>query len=323
MILAALVVAVLTPEAAAHPGVVHKSIARALPTLVAGASGHVEKKGCFACHNQAYPMAAFAAAKARGYELPGSLFAEQTKHVRAFLESNEDHFRSGVGTGGQVTTAGWALFTLELGGQKADQVTEAVIEYFLQKDVANGRWGVSSNRPPTQASNFTSNYLAVRGIQKWATAEQRDRAAKRLDAVRAWVLKTPAKDTEDRVYRLLTLKALNADAESIREAADELARDQRADGGWGQLPKMDSDPYATGTALFALLESGEAKAQSADYRRGVAFLVQSQRDDGTWLVKTRSKVIQPYYESGFPHGNDQFISVSATAWAVIALLPAS
>jgi DNA-binding response OmpR family regulator len=31
---------------------------------------------------------------------------------------------------------------------------------------------------------------------------------------------------------------------------------------------------------------------------------------------------QPYFESGFPHGPDQFISASATAWAVMALVGA-
>jgi len=29
--------------------------------------------------------------------------------------------------------------------------------------------------------------------------------------------------------------------------------------------------------------------------------------------------IQPYFESGFPHGRDQFISAAATNWAATAL----
>jgi hypothetical protein len=28
---------------------------------------------------------------------------------------------------------------------------------------------------------------------------------------------------------------------------------------------------------------------------------------------------QPYFESGFPHGHDQWISAAATAWATMAL----
>jgi hypothetical protein len=54
----------------------------------------------------------------------------------------------------------------------------------------------------------------------------------------------------------------------------------------------------------------------------VAFLLKTQRADGTWAIKTRSKPFQPYYESGFPHGKDQFISIAATGWATAALAAA-
>jgi hypothetical protein len=39
-------------------------------------------------------------------------------------------------------------------------------------------------------------------------------------------------------------------------------------------------------------------------------------------VKTRSIWFQPYFESGFPYGQDQFISAAGTAWAAMALTPA-
>ena len=82
---------------------------------------------------------------------------------------------------------------------------------------------------------------------------------------------------------------------------------------------MGSDAYATGSALVALCLAGGLATDEPAYRRGVAFLLREQRADGSWLVKSRSKPFQPYYESGFPHGNDQFISMAATSWAVTAL----
>jgi hypothetical protein len=39
----------------------------------------------------------------------------------------------------------------------------------------------------------------------------------------------------------------------------------------------------------------------------------------TYCVKRRALPIQPYFESGFPHGHDQFISAAATNWATTAL----
>jgi hypothetical protein len=98
---------------------------------------------------------------------------------------------------------------------------------------------------------------------------------------------------------------------------------QRQDGGWGQIPALTSDAYATGQALVALRESGLLKPDDAQYLRGVRYLVDSQMEDGSWLVRTRSPSFQPYFDSQFPHGYDQFISAAASNWAVMALLPAA
>jgi hypothetical protein len=61
---------------------------------------------------------------------------------------------------------------------------------------------------------------------------------------------------------------------------------------------------------------------SAAYRRGVDYLMRTQEGDGSWHVRTRAFSFQPYFESGFPHGHDQLISMAATAWSAIALMPA-
>jgi hypothetical protein len=58
------------------------------------------------------------------------------------------------------------------------------------------------------------------------------------------------------------------------------------------------------------------------YQRGVDYLLRSQAADGSWHVKSRSIWLQPYFESGFPHGQDQFISAAGTAWASMALAAA-
>jgi hypothetical protein len=49
-----------------------------------------------------------------------------------------------------------------------------------------------------------------------------------------------------------------------------------------------------------------------------AFLLKTQLADGSWFVKSRSETFQPYFESGFPHGNDHWISAAGTSWAVTA-----
>jgi hypothetical protein len=36
-------------------------------------------------------------------------------------------------------------------------------------------------------------------------------------------------------------------------------------------------------------------------------------------VKSRAIPLQPHFESGFPHGRDQFISAAGSNWATMAL----
>ncbi len=80
-----------------------------------------------------------------------------------------------------------------------------------------------------------------------------------------------------------------------------------------------SDACSTGSALVALHLAGGVAPIHSTYRRGVQFLIRHQHDDGSWLVKSRSHPFQTYFESGFPHGADQFISAAASGWAVAAL----
>ncbi|HEX3147837.1 MAG TPA: prenyltransferase/squalene oxidase repeat-containing protein [Gemmataceae bacterium] len=292
---------------------------RALPPLLKAADGHIHKQTCFACHNQALPMLAFHAAREHGFIVKDEDLKEQTDFVADFLKRNKEKFRKGEGTGGQVDTAGYALLTLELGGYKPDDVTAAVTEYLLKYQADKDHWRVSGNRPPSEASDLTTNYLALRGLHFFGTKEQQEAITKRTEAVRGWLAKTTAKDTEDRVFRLLALKEAGAKDDAIRAAAQALAKTQKADGSWSQLDGNPGDSYATGSALVALHQAGGLATTDLTYQRGVWFLLRTQAADGSWEVKSRSKPFQPYYEGGFPYGKDQFISSAASGWAAAAL----
>ena len=301
------------------PTPVQAAVKSAVPQLIAGASGHAEQKTCFACHNQAYPLLALTSARDSGFTVPDKFFKTQAKHIAGFLAENKSRFREGKGTGGQAATAAYALLALELAGYEPDDTTAAVAEYLLGFEPTRDHWRMTSNRPPTESSNFTTTYVAMRGLRTYGAAEDKEKIAKRIEAARSWLIKTTPKETEDRVFRLLGLKEAKADEKTVAAAAWELLKTQRSDGGWSQLDDGTSDAYATGSALFALHQAGGLKTDSPAYRAGVAYLLKTQLTDGTWKVKSRSKPFQPYYESGFPHEKDQFISISATGWATAAL----
>jgi hypothetical protein len=75
--------------------------------------------------------------------------------------------------------------------------------------------------------------------------------------------------------------------------------------------------------LVALLQAGALEPTDPAYRRGVDYLLRSQLADGTWYVKSRALPFQPYFESGFPHGPDQWVSAAASNWAAMALTAAA
>jgi hypothetical protein len=283
---------------AAPPPSLQASIGRALPLLRAGAKGHIAKRTCFACHNQAIPILALTTARERGFTVRDSELREQLAHIAAFLEQNRDNYRKGKGQGGQADTAGYALATLEWGGWKADATTEAVVEFLLRYKSDLDHWTSTSNRPPSEASPFTTSYVSLRGLRTWGTAGQKERIAKRIDTVRGWLLKAKPRDTEDRVFRLHALREAGVKGEALSSASEDLIRTQRSDGGWGQIDRLDSDAYATGSVLVALHQAGGVATRDRVYQRGVAFLLKTQQPDGSWLVRSRSRPFQTYYESG-------------------------
>jgi hypothetical protein len=302
------------------------AVARALPPLTRGAVGHRENKTCFACHSQGLPIMAMTTARQRGVTIDSQELKGQLRSIVEFLGENRARYLEGKGQGGQADTAGYALVALEHGGWKADETTAAVTRYLLLRNADLDHWRGNPPRPPSEGSDFTTSYVALRGLAAFRTADQQAQFAKRREQVRQWLLRTPAKDHEDRVFRLLGLKLAGAGRGDVGAAVKDLADQQREDGGWAQLASggepltaTRSDAYATGTALVALHHAGGLNTSDPVYQRGLRYLLKTQQPDGTWHVVTRSKPIQQYFETGFPYGKDQFISSAGTGWAATAL----
>jgi hypothetical protein len=105
----------------------------------------------------------------------------------------------------------------------------------------------------------------------------------------------------------------------MARAVGELVALQGEDGGWSGNPYLNSEAFSTGEALVALAQSGAVAPANVAYRRGLDFLLSTQYADGSWYVRSRAIKFQPYFESGFPFGHDQWISAAGTAWAAQAI----
>ena len=157
---------------------------------------------------------------------------------------------------------------------------------------------------------------------EYETEKQREAGDERRAEILKWLLSARGKkapETEDMVFRMRSLELVGAESTDIDAAVEALLATQRDDGGWAQKIDMKSDAYATATALAALLRGGHVDRGSKAAQQAARFLLDAQKDDGSWHVVTRAKGFQTYFESGYPHGKDQFISCAAGGWATIAL----
>ena len=145
----------------------------------------------------------------------------------------------------------------------------------------------------------------------------------RIARATAWLKTARAVTTEDRNMQLFGLSWAGVDERARAPLAKAILSKQRADGGWSQSESLASDAYATGVTLAALAEAGGIKTDHPAYKRGVAYLLSTQRADGSWYVRSRAAKFQPFFDGGFPYGHDQWISQAATAWATIGLASAA
>ncbi len=295
------------------------AIQKAIAPLQQGAAVSAKERKCFTCHNQAMPVIALTEVAKRGFAVDQNILQQQLQHTWDHLEKGKLTYQAGSGQGGQVMTAGYAMWTLETGGWKSDETTAAVIHYLTEFQKDQNHWLPSSKRLPSMGSSFTTTYVALRAMSYFGTDKQTAGIAARRDAAAKWVLETEPTDTEDRVFRLRTLPYMSASDDILKKAVDALLAKQRTDGGWSQTDEMTSDAYATAIVVTALQDAGQLTGDHPAILSGCRYLIDTQREDGTWHVKTHAKPIQTYYESGFPHGEDQFISIAATAWATLAL----
>ena len=299
---------------------IHAAVNKAIPLIQRSATQYLEERTCFSCHHQAATLITLTDAARHGFEVDADVIEQQRKRVVRFLKSGQKRFQDGRGTGGRVGTAGYALWALDVVNHKHDDLTGDVVKYLLGAMKDDAYWPTPSRRPPTMASHFTATYVALRGLNHFGTKDhRREIGASRKQAL-AWLVKTKPTDTEEHVFRLRSFEFVEPDDATFNAAADALLKLQRPDGGWSQKPDMKSDAYATATALVALHRVGRLSHKDDAYQRGLRFLLDSQNDDGSWHVKTRSKPIQSYFESGFPHGKDQFVSMHTTCWSALALV---
>lgn len=296
---------------------IRQAVGLAVDLVEKSATEYLNHRECFSCHHQAMPLIALNYAQRRGVSVDQKVIEAQVKHTLKHFQKNKQRYLDGQGTGGQVDTAGYGLWGLQSAEVKTNQFTDAVVDYLLKRDRSRGHWRRSSERPPSEASNLTATYVAIKALNHYGGAKD-PKLRGRIDKAHQWALQQKPQDTEDWVFKLRITHELKSPKE-LQSIGETLLKQQRPDGGWSQTDQLASDAYATATTLVALSEAKVLQPDDARFRAGVSYLLKSQKPDGSWHVKSRSSPFQEYFESGFPHQKDQFISITATCWAIMAL----
>ena len=307
------------------------AIEKSLPLLMTGALGHRENRTCFACHQAgAADFCPDRGTPARLRDRRRRAGPGNRRSSPSFSTAIARTILLGKGTGGQADTAGYALWALAAAGWKPDADDGGGCRVFAAAAQGQGVLAeprrTARPRKPGRSRRPTSLCMACR-----RTARRSSKSGLRPERRRCAIgsPKHPPRTTKIASSGCGRCKRPAAPASEIAAAAKELLSKQRDDGGWAQLDSgeparaTESDAYATGTALVALHEAGGLATADPAYQKGLAYLLKTQQDDGSWHVVSRSKPFQPYYESGFPHGKDQFISCAASGWATWAMVLAS
>lgn len=297
------------------------ALQRSIPLLQRSDVAFIQKTGCISCHSNT--LTAMTVATARAHKLPvdEATARQQRTAIASLLDSLRDPALLATGT--LTNAASNILAGLAAEQYPADTTTDAVAHFIKTRQLADGSWRnwFIDHRPPLQGSDIDVTAMSLRALRAYAPTALRAEYEKTVERGLAWLMTAQPRTTDERALQLLGMKwgGVAANNETLRRAGRALVSDQRPDGGWAQLPTLGSDAYATGQVLFALHESGALSVTDGAYQRGVQFLLKTQLEDGSWYVQTRSIPFQPYFESGFPHGPDQWISTAATNWASMAL----
>ena len=275
---------------------------------------------CASCHHNTLTAMAEGIARQKGVPVIDSLATKNIEAMEGDLVAicNPNHINQFIAAN-FITP--YVLLGLHAEKYPPNLYTDIAVDNMMGQAKPDGSFLAESGRAPLETGDIHLTAMAIRSIQLYASAAKKSRVQELVQKTRQWLEQTNSDQQQELAFQLLGLQWCGSSADHKARIAAKLRSMQNQDGGWSQLPTLKSDAYATGQTLYALYESGMEKPEDAAYQKGLNFLLKTQKDNGAWFVATRSFPIQPFVDSDFPpYDDDQFISATATNWAVIALL---
>jgi Ankyrin repeats (3 copies)/Prenyltransferase and squalene oxidase repeat len=298
---------------------VRAALTRSVGLLERTSAEFFVQSGCFACHAQGPAQFAVAAAHAKGVAIDEKLAADRVQQILVPGAPSGSPLMERA----QVLGDGllYALESLARTGFAPNRVTDFLAVEIAAEQSEDGGWhgAIALPRTPLEDGDFSRTAMAIKVLKTYGTPGRAAEMSARIERGKRWLLQAKPRVTEDYDMRLAGVAVAGGSAAERNQLAQPILERQRADGGWAQRDELASDAYATGMTLSLLAEAGVLRPAEASYQRGLNFLLATQAEDGSWHVRSRAAKFQPYFESGFPYGHDQWISSMGTAWGANAL----
>src|SRR6185312_2907517 len=259
---------VLKPKPAASA---RAAVERSIPLLQRSDVAFLKKSGCVSCHNNTLTAMTVAAARKQGVAVDDTVARTQVQTIAAYVDGARERYLQGISIAGGVDTTGYILLGMAAESWPSDTTTDAMARYLKSRQREDGSWRTFGGRPPIESSEIETTAAAIRAIRVYMPRPQRAEYEKSVQLAADWIAKEQPVTTEDLVFRVLGLAWAGGRQASARQAARDLLRMQRSDGGWGQTVLLASDAYATGQALVALKEAGALAPSAAAYKKGARF----------------------------------------------------
>lgn len=312
------------PTAATSAEPARRALSRGLTFIEKDAAKWRQEKKCATCHHGAMTLWALSEARFQGYPVAADVLADTKKWVHERLKDIDKPRDTRPGWKMVNTPALYlSVMALAIPGQEAISPVDLkrIAGHLLRHQETDGAWAWSSappkNRPPPVfESDEVATLLGCLALGPHAADPAKEQAPFRdsLASARKWLAKTkPADSTQALAIRLLRDARAGEPGKHIQAGIDQILHRQHKDGGWGQDKDLPSDAYATGQALYFLRLAGLKKDHDA-IRRGVAYLSATQRDDGSWPMKSRA------HPGATPMTNPVPITYFGSAWATLGLL---
>jgi hypothetical protein len=309
---------------------VQQTVDRATKYLQTESAAWLNTRKCAACHHVPMPLWALSEADRQGYAIDKKFVADTAESLLGSKDklmaskifpdpaAPPDPRPQGRGLNMGLPFLAVAAQSLPALNEGQKQSLKLIAEEIVKKQQPDGSWEffATLRRPPINESQTTDAAWVIMALQGQTGPDEPKSQREALAKAVAWLDKAKRSDLhQDKVLKALLGVRSGKPRKALQTTIDELLSLQLADGGWSQtVPQLKSDAFATGQTLYVLSLAG-LSAERPEIKRGIDFLVATQKADGSWPMISRST------PDGSP-GNAKLltpITCAASAWATLGL----